>query len=174
MLEKLLAAIERLTAALEAAAANPTTTKATTGGKKTAEKAADQSVGAPAQGTATQNTPAVTPQPASNAATAGQSAGVALDPDSVGKLMVSTANNVSRDVAVEILKKYGATGFGAVKPSDYPSFAADCKAALAVAEKSGLPAAKARSAEQQANLDIAALAAAGIGAAPVNAAAGLM
>lgn len=171
MLEKLLAAIERLTAALETVAANPPAAKAATGGKKAAEKQADPAAAAQPSNTVTPAIPAATPTPASSVATAGQATGAALNPETVGATMVQVANLVHRDVAIAVLGKYGASGFGGVKPSDYAAFLADTTKILALVPQYGDV--KTRTAEQGAALVTASLAAVGLGA-PANAAAGLM
>lgn len=73
--------------------------------------------------------------PAAAAASTAQPAGTAVSPSSVsatdaGNAMVRVCNEVSRDTAVAILKKYGAETFAGVSPAHYATFKADCDAAL--------------------------------------------
>jgi hypothetical protein len=177
MLEKLLEAIVGLTAALAAhtaaLAANPTKPAKA----KPAEAATPATTGQPATTTAQPIAAAIaqanTQTLASSAATAGQATGAAPSPEAVGALMVRVANEVTRDAAVAILGKYGASGFGGVKPGDYVPFYADCVKALEVFGQSGLPVTAARTEAQSAALTASVLNAVGLGK-PANAAAGLM
>jgi hypothetical protein len=130
MLEKILQVLSDLVTAINANTAalqSSETPKATRGRAAKAETApAAGTTSTPATSVATVATPA---QPAAAAASPSNAAQPSAD--EVGKVFIRVANEISRDKAVEILKKYGAEVFAGVPPGSYAAFKADCEAALA-------------------------------------------
>jgi hypothetical protein len=130
MLEKILQALSDLVTAINANTAalqSGETPKATRGRAAKAEAAQPAAAvsaaqAAPAAAVAAQTTSA----PVQTVAGAAQPSA-----DEVGKVFIRVANEISRDKAVEILKKYGAEVFAGVPPGSYAAFKADCEAALA-------------------------------------------
>jgi hypothetical protein len=123
MLEKLLQVLSDLITAINANTAALSAGEAPAKGKAKAAKDAAGSAAA-ATPVAAQPSAPVQAAPAAAAVQSTPSPAVTVSADEVGKLLIRVANEISRDAAVNELKKFGAEVFGGVKPEDYPKLKA--------------------------------------------------